>query len=241
VQSGWRRLFWLAASAATCTAAAVIVPMPLGATAMRLGVVAAVVAATLALVGTLRRQLAANERERLLAREADHRIKNSLQVAADLLLLGRPDGQAASSFDDTAARLRSIATVHRLLTASGDALDARALLMDIAAAAPADVTVDSAPIVLDASTAQKVGIVANELITNAARHGAPPIHIQLRSVEPAGQALLRIDDAGHSRPAPAALGLRLVRQTVEDGLHGRFELERLPSGGTRAQVTFPVA
>jgi two-component sensor histidine kinase len=248
VQSGWRRGFWLAASATTCMTAAVVAPFPLVATATRLGIVAAVVAATLALVGTLQRQIAATDRaaarvelERALAHEADHRVKNSLQVAADLLLLERPEGSAASSFDDTAARLRSIAAVHRILTVSSDRIDARALLTDIAAAGPADVTVDAAPIVLDAPTARKVGIVANELITNAARHGAPPIRVQLRSLHPATQARLLVDDTGDSRPGVAALGLRLVRRTVEEGLHGSFALERLPLGGTRAEVTFPVA
>jgi two-component sensor histidine kinase len=240
VQSGWRRAFWLAASGATCIGAAVIASLPLIATAMRLGLVAAVVAATLALVSTLRRQIVGIELERARAREADHRVKNSLQVAADLLLLARPEGRAACSFDDAAARLRSIAAVHRLLTVSAGEVDARALLADIAAAGPADIAVDAAPIALDAATAQKVGIVANELITNAARHGAPPIRVELSSLG-RGRARLRVHDGGNSRPGAAALGLELVRQTAEAGLYGSFELDRPPSGGTRAEVTFRVS
>jgi two-component sensor histidine kinase len=50
-----------------------------------------------------------------LTTEANHRIKNNLQTAADPLLLGRPQGGDGRAFDDTAAaRIQSIATVHRL-------------------------------------------------------------------------------------------------------------------------------
>ena len=94
-------------------------------------------------------------------------IKNNLQTVADLLLLGRPEGGEGRAFDDTAARIRSIATVHRLLTEADDPVDARALLGSVAEAAPVPVAVEAGSVAFDAATAQKVGIVANELITNA--------------------------------------------------------------------------
>ena len=135
VQLGWRRRFWLAVSAGTCTLVATLSPASTGATAMRLALLAAVVAAALVLVRTIRREAAAHrhaaaraELEHALAKEANHRIKNDLQTVADLLLLGRPDGGEGRAFDDTAARIRSIATVHRLLTETEDLVDARALL-----------------------------------------------------------------------------------------------------------------
>ena len=226
VQSGWRRCFWLGAAAGACTTAAVVVHLPAAATVMRLGLVAVAVFAALAF---RRRAAARAELERALAREADHRLKNGLQTAADLLLLGRADGGAAA-----AARLRSVATVHRLLSESGAELDARSLLNAIAEAASPHVSVSAAPIVLDPSTARKLGIVANELIANAVQHGAPPVHVRLHA---GGRVQLRVDDAGVLRPN-AGLGLELVRQTVEYGLRGSFELRALPGGGTRAEVVF---
>jgi len=51
VQSGWRRSFWLGVSAGTCTAAAALIPLSVGATAMRLALVAAVVGVALLLSG----------------------------------------------------------------------------------------------------------------------------------------------------------------------------------------------
>jgi two-component sensor histidine kinase len=243
VQIGWRRRFWLAVVAATCSVVAALIPLSVGATAMRLGLVAAAAAVTLVLVRTIRREAAAHKRaaarvelERTLAKEANHRIKNDLQTAADLLLLGRPEGADAAAFDETAARIKSIATVHRLLTEADDCVDGAALLRSITADTPVPVTVEAEPGTFDAATAQKLGLVANELVTNAFRHGAPPIVVRL-----SGGALTRlcVDDHGGGIERAAGFGLELVRRMVEQGLDGHFELRAHNGGGTRAEVVFP--
>jgi two-component sensor histidine kinase len=243
VQSGWRRGFWLTVSAGTCTLAAALIPLPVGATVMRLALVAAAVVVALVVARTIRREAAAHKRaaaraelERTLATEANHRIKNDLQTVADLLLLGRPDGGDGRAFDNTAARIRSIATVHRLLTEAEDPVDAGAMLSSIAAGAPVPVAVDAEHVAFDASTAQKLGIVANELITNAFQHGAAPIAVRLNSGE---QHRLLVDDCGNSADSTNGLGLQLVQRMVEQGLRGRFALCERPGGGTRAEVVFP--
>jgi two-component sensor histidine kinase len=244
VQVGWRRGFWLAVSVATCAVAAVLLPLSAGATAMRLGLVAAAVAVALILTRAIRLESAAHrdaaeraDLERTLAREANHRIKNDLQTAADLLLLARPDGVDGAPFDETASRIQSIATVHRLLTETEDRVDGGALLRSITAGAPVAVTVDAEPVRFDAATAQKLGIVANELVTNAFRHGAPPIVVRL---DAGPHARLQVDDGGCGTDRTGGFGLELVRRMVEQGLDGRFELGRLPDGGTRAEVVFPL-
>jgi hypothetical protein len=48
----------------------------------------------------------------------------------------RPDGAEGTRFDETAARIRSIATVHRLLTEAVDCVDGAALLRSITQDAP---------------------------------------------------------------------------------------------------------
>ena len=244
VQTGWRRGFWLVVSAATCVVAVALVPLPVGATAMRLALVAAAVGAVLILARTIRRETAAHGRaaaraelERALATEANHRIKNNLQTVADLLLLGRPEDANGQAFDDTAARIQSIATVHGLLARAEGPVDVAALLESIAESAPVPVAIEAEPAAFDPSTAQKLGIVANELITNAFQHGEPPIVVRLNGGR---QTRLQIDDHG-AGPAESAtgLGLQLVQGMVEHGLCGRFELTALPEGGTRAAVVFP--
>jgi two-component sensor histidine kinase len=244
VQVGWRRPFWLAVSVATCAVAAALLPLSAGATAMRLGLVGVAVAVALILTRTIRRESAAHrdaddraKLERTLAREANHRIKNDLQTAADLLLLARPAGADGAAFDETASRIRSIATVHRLLTEAEDEVDGGTLLRSITSCAPVDVTVDAEPVRFDAATAQKLGIVANELVTNAFRHGVPPIVVRLDGGD---HARLQVDDSGSGMEHPGGFGLELVHRMVEQGLDGQFELRRLPDGGTRAEVVFPV-
>jgi len=243
VQIGWRRGFWLAVSAGACAVVAALIPLSAGATAMRLALVAAAVAVALFLARTIRREAAAHKRasaraelERTLAREANHRIKNDLQVAADLLLLGRPDGSDGAAFDETAARIRSIATVHRLLTEAEDRVDGGTLIRSITASAPVPVAVEADKVALDAATAQKLGIVANELVTNALRHGGAPIVVRL---DGGAQTRLRVDDGGAGGERATGFGLSLVRRMVEHGLAGRFELSPLSGGGTRAEVVFP--
>jgi two-component sensor histidine kinase len=243
VQIGWRRGIWLAASAGTCTVAAAVMPLSAGATAIRLALVAAAVAVALLVGRTIRRESGAHlhavaraELERTLAKEGNHRIKNDLQTVADLLLLGRPEGSDGTVFDETAARIRSIATVHRLLTESEHRVDGAALLRSIAESAPLPVAVAVEPASFDAATAQKLGIVANELVTNAIRHGAPPIVLRL-----SGGPLtrLQVDDCGAGVRRAAGFGLDLVRRLVEQGLSGHFELCARTEGGTCAEVVFP--
>ena len=245
VQIGWRRGFWLAVSVGTCAVTASLIPLSAGATAMRVALVAAVAGVALLLTRAIRREAAAHKRasaraelERTLAKEANHRIKNDLQTVADLLLLGRTVGGDGAAFDDTAARIRSIATVHRLLTETEDQVDGGALLRSIAESAPVQVKVDAEPTAFDAATAQKVGIVANELVTNAFQHGASPIVVKL-SAGP--QTRLRVDDNGCGVDGATGFGLELVRRMVEQGLQGSFELHAIPGGGTRADVVFPTA
>lgn len=243
VQIGWRRGFWLAVVTGTCSLVAVLIPLSAGATAMRLALIAAAVGVALVVARVIRREAAAHSHaaaradlEQTLAREASHRIKNDLQTAADLLLLGRPEAGDATAFDETAARIRSIATVHRLLAEGGDRVDGGALLQSIAANAPVPVRVAAEPAVFDATTAKRLGIVANELVTNAGKHGAPPIVIELRG----GTSMrLTVEDSGNGLVSDSGFGLELVRRLVEQGLDGRFALRPRAAGGTRAEVVFP--
>ena len=244
VQVGWRRGIWLVASAATCIVAAALIPLAPGATAMRLVLVGAAVAVALALVRAVRGEAVAHRRaaaqaelERVLTREANHRIKNDLQTAADLLMLARPHGTVGQPFDETAARIRSIATVHQLLAERPESVDAGELVRTIAEAAPVPVTVKAEPITLDAASAQKLGIVTNELIANAFQHGATPISVRLTG---GAVAHLEVEDAGTCPAESGGLGLDLVRRLVEKGLDGRFVLSSGKRAGTHADVVFPI-
>jgi two-component sensor histidine kinase len=239
VQEGRRRGVWLAAVLGTCTLVAVLVPLPAAATAMRAALVAASAAVALLVASVIRRETARAELAQTLAREASHRIKNDLQAAADVLLV-RGGGGEGRALEEAAARIRSIAAVHRQLTQPGGRVDAASLLNDIAAGAPVPVTVEAERTPFDAATAQRLGLVANELVANAVRHGAPPIVVRLRS---AATTRLTVEDSGRAVAGDHApgVGLELVRRLVEHGLGGRLELHTASAGGTRAEVVFPAA
>ena len=244
VQAGLRRWLFIALSGVTCAAIAAVTEAPPGQTVMRLLLVALGVAASLVLARRLQSESAARWRaarsaglERSLAAESNHRIKNSLQLAADLLLLGGPRDGEERAFEEGAARIRTIAALHRLL-AEGDAaeVEARHLLASVVATIPVPVEVEVDEVAFDSATAQRLGLVANELLTNAYRHGAQPIALRLSA---AHDVVLRVDDDGAGPGSPPGLGLRLVREIVEHGLAGRFALAARPGGGTRAEVVIP--
>jgi two-component sensor histidine kinase len=246
VQVGWRRGLWLGLAAVAFAVAMAIAPapLPLGAVAMRALLLAVAVLLALGLARATAREAAARaeasaraELEHALLAEAHHRVKNSLQTVADLLLLARPEGADGRAFDHTAARIRSIAAVHRLLAeARGGVVASDAVLGAVAAAVGPEVIVEADAIELDAAVAQKLGVVANELIANAVQHGRPPVTVGLERGQP---LRLRIEDAGGgSDGIHQGLGLQLVRQVVEQGLGGCFTLGSRPAGGTRAEVTF---
>jgi two-component sensor histidine kinase len=250
VHTGRRRIAWLAVTLIVFVAATADAEDALsgGQIALRGVLLAAAALLAVQLADLTRRAAVARaqlleraELERLLLAEAHHRVKNSLQTVADLLLLGRPAGIAGRPFDETAERIRAIAAVHRLLAERrGADVSAAALLELVAHGVEPRVAVQAADQPLDAACAQHLGIVANELIANALQHGRPPIDIELRHEQ--GLRLTVRDHGNGPDGASPGLGLQLVQRVVDQSLHGSFVLHRCPQGFTEAVVTFdPVA
>jgi two-component sensor histidine kinase len=160
--------------------------------------------------------------------EGHHRVKNSLQVVADLLMLGRPDDDAGGeAFDQAGARIRSIAAVHAVLASrSGGRVPADELLAAVVDAAhPTGTTLDVAPVALPFQQAQHVGVVVNELVTNAVQHGEGLVRVSLTADADGVEIRVADDGPGPSpeRWAAPGLGLQLVRQVVQQGLRGTLE------------------
>jgi two-component sensor histidine kinase len=251
---GRRLAGWLAAAAAVFAAAMALAPAPLETAEIALHAVLLIASVILAVAlarGTRRsaaaaaRAAAAAELEQALLAEAHHRIKNSLQTVADLLLLGRPEEvTSAAAFDATAARIRSIAAVHHLLAGErGGTVAADELLRTVVAAE--DVTLVSDDVRLHSAQAQQLAMIAGELLTNALRHGGPPVTGALARRD--GEVTLTVRDAGRDGPVepvePAGtsgLGLTLVRQIAERGLGGGFTLDTGADGSTTARLRFNV-
>ena len=239
---GTRLAVWLAAAATTFVAAIALAPAPLDEAEITLHALLLIAAVILAVAlaratrrsaATAARAQAEAELEQALLAEAHHRIKNSLQTVADLLLLGR--GEGAAAFDATAARIRSISAVHDLLAAErGGTVAADELLRTVAGD---EATVTSDDLRLHSAQAQQLAMIANELVANALRHGAPPVTVTLE--RDAAQVRLTVTDHGGNVDPDSGLGLTLVRQLATQGLGGTFELNAR-DGETVAALRFNV-
>jgi two-component sensor histidine kinase len=202
-----------------------------------------VVAATLtiAIAELFRRAVrrATTERDRqiadrdLLLQEIDHRMKNNFAIVASILDIHRRrvTGEAADALGSALYRVESIARAHRHLyrgAGQSDAVQMRDYLGDLCAAL-ADALLLRGGIVLACSVdavavprdrAVSIGLIVNELVTNAAKHAftgraGGTITVGFRR-RPGGWTLIVSDDGVGmpATPAPAGpdhgLGSRLI-------------------------------
>lgn len=133
---------------------------------------------------------AADERDRelaerdLLLEEFDHRVKNNFALVASLLDLQRrraADPATVAALDTALARVESIARAHRHLyrgAPSSRTTDMAAYLAELCAALSealfasggVALSCDAEPIDIPRDRAVSIGLVLNELVTNAAKH-----------------------------------------------------------------------
>ncbi|MDB5428804.1 MAG: signal transduction histidine kinase [Phenylobacterium sp.] len=180
------------------------------------------------------------ERKRAEARQSEmfdelnHRVKNNLAVVSAMLSMQGRVAHLPEVRDHLARavdRIQTIADVHASLYRSGrkDEVDFSTYLHDLCARlgesvvdkARVQLTVEAEPSVLSLDKAVALGVVVNELITNAAKHAYPAPAVGTISVkltrEGAGLRL-QVDDSGPGlpdKPNPAGLGMRLVRSLVQ--------------------------
>jgi len=204
---------------------------------------------------------ASEERKEALLREVHHRVKNNLAVICSLFYLQSTrakDAETAHIFSDMENRVHSMALVHESLYGSENLarIDfseyARSLAEDILAAhgnpsVPLQLKTDLESVTMGVDLALPCGLILNELISNALKHGFPTgagvIRLSLKN-RPEGTCILTVEDSGVGIPsdldvkANKTLGLRLV-QLLTRQIHGSFELVR-SAPGTCARLEFTV-
>lgn len=195
---------------------------------------------------------ALDERE-LLFNELHHRVNNSLQLVLSLLRIEGPNADERSRVDEAYRRVLTIVQLHNRLAdaATVDEVAFDVFLRDLcadleAALQPADgrllIDRDVEAAVLPTSMAVSLGLVVNELVTNAVKYAAGAdgdvrVRVRLRLRPPGRMELVVEDDGpGLSTPVPSAggSGLRLVRGLVEQ-LDGELDIEQ-KAPGTRFVV-----
>ncbi len=198
---------------------------------------------------------AISRRNELLLQEQNHRVKNNLQVVSSLLNLQAnmlEDSKARTAVDETQLRIESMVVLHRQLydQQNVDKIDMEAFLLDLTAIilssydlerVDTDVRVAIKPMPVD--KAILVGLLLNELITNACKyafrnHHGPRLRVLME--EAAGKCNMTVSDNGsqeinmHDKPG-GSFGSKLIRMMVLQ-LEGEYEYDYFE--GLNFRLTF---
>ena len=173
-----------------------------------------------------------NERLQLLLREVNHRVANSLQIVSTMVGMQSrilTNREARDALGDTQRRIDAIAQVHRRLYSSDDV---QSVAMDEYLAvlvseleetwstdqAPRTIRLSAERLDLDAEKALSLGVIVNELVSNACKYayddGSPgEVRVDFRrSGEP--HFVLSVEDDGR--------GLQALEHTKGTGLGNKL-------------------
>jgi PAS domain S-box-containing protein len=209
--------------------------------------------------------LSATLREReVLLQEIHHRVKNNLQVISSLINMqlreftGDEGARERKALEECQGRVQAIALVHEKLYRtesfanikfSGYAKSLAASVFEATRISPSTVALNLVveDIDLAVDKALPCGLILNELISNALKHGFPNgrrgvIRVELRRSDRASACLVVADDgvgmaAGLDLDKSKSIGMRLVSMLTRQ-LQGKLDLTREP--GLTVRITFPI-
>jgi PAS domain S-box-containing protein len=203
---------------------------------------------------TLRTSLAEKE---VLLKEIHHRVKNNLQVISSLLNLQAQrihDERDVDAFRTSMDRIKSMALIHDKLYRSENLARisfpgyvddlVRGLFANYSVGKNVELDLRIDPISVNIDNAIPLGLIINELVSNALKHAFPegaPGTITLRLQAEGKNAVLIVADNGIGFPAgldftdTQSLGMQLVVTLVEQ-LEGTVELIR--GVGTEFRIVF---
>ncbi|MEI6667687.1 MAG: PAS domain S-box protein [Acidobacteriota bacterium] len=201
--------------------------------------------------------------QRVLLQEVNHRVKNNLSALLGMVHLEQDrataSGEAAvdRAMRELDARLRSLATVHAMLSSSEwqpvrlDALCEKVIsgVVGLTEHRANRVRVSGSAVVVDANQAQNLALVLSELAANTLKYGADPERpaIVVTVERAASDVVLTYQDEGPGFPAAVLagdreavhVGLELIRGLVHQSLRGELTLSN--RGGVVVTVQFPLA
>jgi PAS domain S-box-containing protein len=196
--------------------------------------------------------------ERMTA-EINHRMKNNLMLLTSVMQmqLGSlpPKSVAAGAIQDAMARIASLSVVHEhLYLGQPGRVELRDVLRRVGdvvshalAAQRVAVTVSGPECYVSSKLGSTLAILANELITNAMKYGAPAgdgrMRIAVLLARESGQLRLQVWNSGNPIAAgfdlarQSGMGLDLVQGVVAGQLSGAFVIHA-HNDGTLAEMSF---
>ncbi|MFC6488194.1 sensor histidine kinase [Nitratireductor sp. GCM10026969] len=192
-------------------------------------------------------------RAEIMAREIDHRVRNSLHFVSALLTmqarLSDLPPAASEQLQMAANRVAAVARVHQNFhIEAADEISCigflRRLCADLSGILDRPVKVDGDEGNVPTERIQPIGLIVNELVTNAAKHGATNINVVYHLKD--GMHELSVRDNGEGLPpgfdleqSASGLGMKVVK-ALADQLGGRVSAVPNPSGcGCCFTVAFP--
>lgn len=194
----------------------------------------------------------------LLLQELNHRVKNNLQIIISLQSLqvsAIEDPEVRALLETSQDRVRTLALLHEALYRGPDVdrVDVREYLRDLTghlarSLAPDTVElrceIDVGDPLISLEHAVPIGLIVNELVSNASKHAFPDgragsILVELRGT-PTVDLVVRVRDDGvgaspQSLSTSSSLGLRLVGNLAEQ-LGGQVSYSSSPGLGVQATV-----
>ena len=187
----------------------------------------------------------------LMAKEIDHRIMNSLQFVSALLNMQArsPDiGDTAAHLQIAANRVAAVAQVHRhFYVGETDSTSCIAFLKrlgeDLESILDRTIHVEGTEVDVPNKWIQQIGLIVNELVTNAAKHGEGRIDVNYK-VENEHHSLIVCDEGRNLRKdfdpsaSKESLGMRVINSLAEQ-LGGKFTVSHRADGTSLFMVSFP--
>lgn len=198
------------------------------------------------------------DHEALLTREMSHRVKNSLTSVVGLLRVqarGSESRDVKNALENAAMRVASIAEVHDHLWRGSkvgfvDLSDFVGHLCENLQNSAPEHTLQyySDPVIISADKAIPLGLLVNELVTNAVKYayvdGPGVIKVDAREID--GKLLVEISDEGLGLPEGfeidqprKSLGFRVVHGLIRQ-LMGELKISKNIPRGALFTITFPL-
>lgn len=194
------------------------------------------------------------ERYRLRLNEMQHRMKNTLAVVSSMLVMEQiqhTDAHVKERLNGLVNRVGALALAHEQLGADADTsvVDLAPYLAQLASNLALQhsglrIETDLEAVAIPPDQATPLGLIVNELLTNALKYAFPSgtgtIRIMLRCDRLTTEATLTVadDGVGMGPPRPGSLGTRLVHRLA--GQIGGTVSWPAVAHGTTAVVLFPI-